>query len=162
MKNLCDIAFTIEGKTIYVHTQFLNGEPYFQTLLHSGLKETIDLQENDLNEPIEIVEKSFDSFNCVMHYIYSQNPKPYISVDNCIDIMLVAHEYAMKPLVIAATSVVISNIDKENVETVYQLAVRYGWKELVTWCLFYMANNIMDLPELETSTKRQLDFFLAN
>jgi hypothetical protein len=45
LKNLCDVVFNIEGKNIYVHTFFLNSCPYFQTMLHSGMQETMQQLE---------------------------------------------------------------------------------------------------------------------
>jgi hypothetical protein len=94
--------------------------------------------------------------------LYTYDPKRSLTVDNCIEVLLAAHEFEIEALVSAAASVVVCNIDAENVESVFQLATRYEWRQIVMWCLLYMSQHLDELKDLDNDTKKQIDFFLAN
>jgi len=129
-----DIAFLVDGRTVYAHKFILFARcEYFRRMFTGGYKESTDAC-------IPIPDVSYDVFLCILTFLYTGKPREVVP-DMAVEVMGAANLYNIEPLKRMCADVISRGLNVDNVACVLQAADSYQALQLRSTCIDYMVNN---------------------
>ena len=137
-----DVAFVVEGRTVYAHKFILFARSeYFRRMFTSSFRESTEAT-------IPIPDVRHEVFLCVLAFLYTGKPRE-IDPQIAIEVMGVANLYSIEPLKRLCADLITRSLSVHNVSTVLQAAETYGVVPLRTQCLSYMVDHYAEVIRTE-------------
>jgi RCC1 and BTB domain-containing protein len=128
-----DVAFLIEGQTVYAHRAILAQRcEHFAAMFRSGMRESVE-------RTITIPNVSKSVFLLLLEYLYTDAVK--IDVDSAIDLYITADLYHLERLRDMCSTVVRRNLGAENAGPLLQAASEAHCHALKDVCMNYIIEN---------------------
>jgi len=137
-----DIAFEVEGRTVYAHKFILFARcEYFRRMFTSGYKESTEAV-------VSISDVPCDVFICVLTFLYTGKLRD-MAPEMAVDVMGVANLYNIDPLKRMCADIVARSLCIENVASVLQAADSFNTPQLRSTCLNFMVSNFKEVVRTE-------------
>eukprot|EP00501_MAST-03F_sp_TOSAG23-6_P001180 GSMAST32.ASY1.ANO1.1224.1 assembled CDS len=129
-----DIRFLVEDRAIYAHKAILAVQcDHFNAMFGSGMKESTA-------EEIVIPGWEYAPFLCLLEFLYTGTVAEF-SLTIAVALLPLADHYTLDRLRLLCESVLVHNVDQDNVCTLFVSAHRSGALELKKRCLSFILNN---------------------
>lgn len=137
---VADIA-TTQISEIKTHRKLLSAlSPVFATMFAGSC--------NGFNQPIPIVDVSFDTFRTFLAYFYSGEIT--VNTKNINEMMYLAHKYTVEDVVASCSMFLMKQLSIENAIPNYCMAISYHQLDLITKCAEFITNNMENILKSET------------
>jgi N-acetylneuraminic acid mutarotase len=129
-----DIVFLVEERPIHAHKAILAVQcPHFNAMFGSGMRESTA-------EEIAIPGWDYAPFLCMLEFLYTGTIADF-SVGMAVELLPLADHYTLDRLRLLCESVLVHNVDAENVCTLFVVAHRSSAAALKKRCLNYILKN---------------------
>ncbi|XP_072419571.1 ankyrin repeat and BTB/POZ domain-containing protein 3-like isoform X1 [Chiloscyllium punctatum] len=146
-----DITFLVEGKPFYGHRAVLSAaSSRFKKLIAA-----CPLADTKTCNPIEILDVQYNTFKCMVQYIYDGGTERLnISKNQALEILAASSNFKINPLARHCEVICSRNLTLANSPHIYQQAKVLKANELIAYCNGYFLKNM--LPLLEQDSFQQL------
>ncbi|XP_051890390.1 ankyrin repeat and BTB/POZ domain-containing protein 3-B-like [Pristis pectinata] len=146
-----DVTFLVGGKPFYGDRALLSSaSPRFKVLI-----ETCPSIDAKANNPIEIKDVAYDTFECLVQYIYSGRTEGLdISKSRALEVLSASSIFKLESLKHHCEAVCSRGLTLADSSNTYQKAKVVEASELVSYCSGYFLKNMLSL--LEQDSFRQL------